>query len=280
MRDDFAAMICSHGRAETMTTYSMLRNQGYTGKIIVVIDDEDDQREAYEKNFECVEVFCKEEYYEKSDGVIQGKQKGILYARNACYDIAEKYGLKYFTEFDDDLSAVRVRAAEDGTTKSCVVKNLDELFEAMLEVFKSPKVKSVSALSQGDYIGGAASKGFNQCVRVCNQAFFLMTERRVDFIASMNEDICSCLTYGMRGDLFLGLNGTMFLAEPIGNNTKMGNGMSEFYKKLEPFARSFIGVIVRPDCVVSESTDDSFRIKVKWDYAVPKILNERYKKYA
>ena len=283
MRSDFAVMICSHGRAETLTTYDMLRRQGYTGKIIVVIDDEDDQRDAYESRFEWVEVFCKEEYYKSSDGVIQGKQKGILYARNACYDIAVRNGLKFFTEFDDDFSGIDCRYFDGEKLKSYKVENLDELFTQILDMFEHEKVVSVSLLTQGDYIGGGPNaKGIAGVTRICNQAFFLMTERRIDFISSMNEDMCSALTYGMRGRLFLGLNGTMLEAEPIANN-KMGNGMTEFYKKLAPFARAFTAVIVRPDCALSEPVDkkDSFRIKVKtWDIAVPKILNERYKKNA
>ena len=90
MRDDFAVMICSHGRAETLTTYDALKKCGYSGKIIIVIDDEDEQQNAYNERFDHVEVFCKEDYFREADGVIEGKQKAILYARNACYDIAEK----------------------------------------------------------------------------------------------------------------------------------------------------------------------------------------------
>jgi len=282
MRDDFAVMICSHGRAETMTTYDMLRRQGYTGEIIVVIDDEDDQQEEYEARFERVEVFCKEDYFQSSDGVIQGKQKGILYARNACYDIAIENGLKYFTEFDDDFSGIYCRHFDGEKLKSYKVENLDELFTQIVEMFEHENIVSVSLLTQGDYIGGGANaKGIAGVTRMCNQAFFLMTDRRIDFISSMNEDMCTALTCGMRGSLFLGLNGTMLTAEPIANN-KMGNGMTEFYKKLPPFARAFVAVIVRPDCAMAEPFESKgFRIKVKtWDKAVPKILSERWKKHA
>lgn len=48
MRDDFAVMICSHGRAETLTTYDALKKHGYSGKIIIVIDDEEAAAQGYE----------------------------------------------------------------------------------------------------------------------------------------------------------------------------------------------------------------------------------------
>lgn len=132
MRDDFAVMICSHGRAETLTTYDALKKCGYTGKIIIVIDDEDDQHDAYKALFECVEVFCKEDYYRAADGVIEGKQKGILYARNACYDIAIKNGLSYFVEMDDDLSAFYLRYIAEDKAKSAKISCLDDVFDAMI----------------------------------------------------------------------------------------------------------------------------------------------------
>ena len=37
MRDDFAAFILTHGRADNVITYNTLRKQGYTGKIILLI---------------------------------------------------------------------------------------------------------------------------------------------------------------------------------------------------------------------------------------------------
>lgn len=281
MRSDFAVMICSHGRAETMTTYRMLRNQGFSGEIIIVIDDEDEQAERYKELYDHVEVFCKEDYYKSSDGVITGKQKAILYARNACYDIAERLGLLYFTEFDDDLNSIFLRYIEEDRCLSYKPSNLDKTLDIVLDMLNvCDAVVGVSLLVQGDYIGGVASRAFRRAVRCCSQAFFLRTDRRVDFLASMNEDTCSCLVHGMRGKLFFGVAGTMLEAEPIGQNTKMGNGMADFYKKMDSFARSFMATIVRPDCAGPELAGEDFRIRVSWENALPYIISERWKRYA
>ena len=40
---NFAVFILTHGRAENVETYKALRDCGYTGKIYVIIDDEDDE---------------------------------------------------------------------------------------------------------------------------------------------------------------------------------------------------------------------------------------------
>lgn len=41
---NFAVFILSHGRAGNVKTYQTLINQGYTGNIYIVIDDEDDMQ--------------------------------------------------------------------------------------------------------------------------------------------------------------------------------------------------------------------------------------------
>ena len=41
MRDDFCAFILTHGRPYKVHTYQTLRKAGYTGKIYIVIDNED-----------------------------------------------------------------------------------------------------------------------------------------------------------------------------------------------------------------------------------------------
>jgi hypothetical protein len=62
MRDDFAIFILSHGRAGNVVTLDTLQRCGYSGKIFIVVDDEDEQEERYivEYGAENVIVFCKQ----------------------------------------------------------------------------------------------------------------------------------------------------------------------------------------------------------------------------
>ncbi|BEA58584.1 hypothetical protein VEE10_18460 [Escherichia coli] len=58
MRDDFCAFILTHGRPDKVLTYRKLRRAGYTGKIFIVVDDEDKTRNQYMAEFgEQVLVF-------------------------------------------------------------------------------------------------------------------------------------------------------------------------------------------------------------------------------
>ena len=60
MRDDFCAFILTHGRPDKVLTYRTLRRAGYTGKIFIVVDDEDKTRNQYMAEFgEQVLVFSK-----------------------------------------------------------------------------------------------------------------------------------------------------------------------------------------------------------------------------
>ena len=105
MREDFACFILTHGRADNVKTEKTLRACGYTGKVFYVIDDEDEQGDQYRARFgaERVFEFCKAEEMRKCDQGNNWDIRGvILYARNACWEIAKRAGVKYFTQLDDD----------------------------------------------------------------------------------------------------------------------------------------------------------------------------------
>ena len=273
MRDDFGVLICSHCRAETMTTHDVLRRQGYTGKIIVVIDDEDEQREEYENRYECVEVFCKESEYQKADGVIFGKKDSALYARNASYDIAKKYGLVYFAEIDDDMTGFYFRYIEGLTAKSSKA-NLDKLFDAMICFMDSGEISALSLMVQSDYIGGINGRAFQKgLLRAITGGFVILkTERRISFLSCMNEDYATSFVCGQKGGLLLRVDAGMVLSQKLRCNT---GGDELLYKEMNLFSRAFVLCIVRPDCMKVDSKNEA---RVKWDVAVPMIMSERWRK--
>lgn len=57
--DSFCIFILSHGRADNVVTIKTLKRCGYTGDVVIVCDDEDDQLAEYEAKFPRVEVFSK-----------------------------------------------------------------------------------------------------------------------------------------------------------------------------------------------------------------------------
>ena len=279
MRDDFAVMICSHGRAETMTTYDMLRKQGYTGRIIVVIDDVDDQKELYEARYECVEVFSKDDYSGTFDEVVIGNKSSVTFARMACFDIAANYGLSYFVELDDDLTAINYRYIKGDQLCGYTVKNLDEIFDSMISLFDNKNVMAVSFSKGSEFIGGVKASGMkNAFTRTCHSIFMMKAERKVKFISTLYEDMSTALHYGRIGKLFLGINPFQYVPKETGYGNVDG-GASEMYKKFDDYSRCCGVVVTNPDCIkIRRKSDGSFGFNTKWDAVGAMILNERWKK--
>lgn len=97
MSREFAVFILTHGRSEKVYTFDTLRKHGYTGKIYIIIDNEDEQRQDYKNNFKNVIVFDKKQYAEITDTADNLKARNVVvFARNACWDIAKEIGLSHF----------------------------------------------------------------------------------------------------------------------------------------------------------------------------------------
>lgn len=151
MRDDFAVFILSHGRPNQIYTLKTLKKANYTGKIYIVIDDEDDMADQYYKNFgDKVVMFNKNEIAKKFDTADNFDDKRtVVYARNACFEIAEKLGLNYFLELDDDYDKLSYRKEIDGLlTQRVNVLQADRLFNLMIDFLEKTNALTV-ALAQG-----------------------------------------------------------------------------------------------------------------------------------
>ena len=104
MPNDFCAFILTHGRPDNVITYNTLLRHGYTGPIYIVIDNEDKTANRYYEVFgDKVVMFDKLSIAKSIDeGDNFDGRRAIIYARNACFDIAKKLGYTYFIELDDD----------------------------------------------------------------------------------------------------------------------------------------------------------------------------------
>ena len=82
MRKDFACIVISHGRPEC-STVKVLRECGYTGKIYIVVSDEDKTLPDYVERYgNDVYVFHKEECFDTGD--LGGSMACGVFARNQC----------------------------------------------------------------------------------------------------------------------------------------------------------------------------------------------------
>ena len=94
--NDFAIFILTHGRAKTISTYRALRDGGYTGKVYIVIDNEDNQEDLYRQKFgDMVIQFDKRDYLAKTDlGDLDDDRRIGVFARNFIQDEAIENALK------------------------------------------------------------------------------------------------------------------------------------------------------------------------------------------
>lgn len=279
--NDFAVMILCHGRAENVPTYTTLRKYGYSGRIIIVCDDEDKDLPNYQAIYPEVEVFSKDyvaTYMDPMDN--SNDRRCAVYARNACFDIAEKLGLKYFAEYDDDTITHPYRYEEDGILYRSTEANLDAVFELYLSYIELNEHILALAFGQpGDYIGGVGSRLHQQKYRrKTMNSWICKTERRFIFNGRMNDDVNTYLINGVRGGIFLTFDGIM-IDQPETQQVK--GGMTDMYVGAGTYQKTFFSIIQCPSFVkVTMMGDTHYRMHhdVNWECAVPKIISGHYKK--
>ena len=281
MRDDFAVMIICHGRAENTPTFVTLRRYGYTGRIIIVCDDEDEDLPNYQKIYPEVEVFSKQEVLKYTDPMDnKHDMRCAVYARNACFDIAERLGLEYFAEFDDDYISNPYRWEEDGVLYRSVRANLDEVFEAYLEFMEtSEEIYSVAFGQPGDFIGGVGSRLHQKKYRrKCMNSWICKTSRRFTFNGTMNDDMLTYSVYGMRGKIFLTFDFIM-IDQP--ETQQVEGGMTDMYLGAGTYQKTWYSIMCCPSFVKAGMMGDRYyRIHHSVDHesAYPMIISSRYRK--
>ena len=280
--DDFAVMILCHGRPDNTPTFDTLRKYGYTGRIIIVCDDEDKTLPQYQALYPEVEVFSKDYVATYMDAMDNSNDRRCaVYARNACFDIAEKLGLKYFCEADDDYLGWIYRWEEDGVLYRSKSANLDDVFEAYLDFLETNEnIFSVAFGQPGDYIGGAGSRLHKMRYRrKCMNSWICKTDRRFTFNGRMNDDQLTYSLYGMRGKLFYTFDGFM-IDQPETQQVK--GGMTDMYLGAGTYQKTFFSIMCCPSFIKAGMMGDKhYRIHHQVDHkcAYPMLISDKYKKY-
>jgi hypothetical protein len=285
MRDDFCAFILSHGRPDRVHTYRTLLRAGYTGKIYIVIDDEDKTADEYRKIYgDKVLQFCKREYAAKLDeGDNTGKRTSTIYARAAMFDLAPQVGCKYFIQLDDDYTSFQFRANSKGAGCYAMMRQtLDDCFSAMLDFFLATPAKAITLAQGGDFMGGVDGQtSIRRLRRKAMNSFICSTDRPWMMLGRMNEDVNTYVTEGRRGDLFFTVVQVMLVQKATQLNA---GGMSELYLDSGTYVKSFYTVMYAPSCaqigVLGDPRGERFRIhhKLNWHRIAPQILREEHKK--
>lgn len=287
MKRDFAVFILTHGRADKVITYHTLRRCGYTGKIYLVIDDEDSQIEKYKSNFPESEIviFSKEKAAEYTDTADTKQERNVVvFARNTCHQIAEDLGLTHFVEVDDDYGSFRYRAEVNGQLHGYTIHNMDAVINAMFDFLDVSGATAIAPAQGGDYIGGLQGIIWRSRIRrkVMNM-FFCRTDRPFQFYGRLNEDTTAYSYLGQQGKLFMQVADWKL---DQGITQSNAGGLTDAYLDLGTYVKSFYSILYSPSCVkISTLGDGSTGTRherihhhVDWVHCTPMIINEKWKK--
>ena len=279
MRSDFAVFIMVHGRPDKMKTYYTLINQGFTGKIYLIADDKDEFLNEYISKFQDVLVFNKNNIAESIDaGDNSGDLRSTLYSANSVWNFAKQKEIKNFCLMCDDYYDFYYAFA--GTKGKVVPKNLDKVFDMMIDYFESIPAKSIAFAQTGDFIGEIdnGKERYRFSKRKVMNTFLCSTDRPFNFVGRLNEDVTTYTLLGGRGDLFLTIP-VIAIGQP--DTQKAKAGLTDVYKDNGTYIKSFFSVMYNPSCVkISMMGDNHKRIhhSINWSNATPQIINDKYKK--
>lgn len=284
MRDDFAIFILSHGRPDNVVTAKTLEKAGYTGKWYVVIDDEDKTEDKYRENFgDKVIQFSKKDVASRTDSADTSEDRRvILYARNACFEIAQDLGLEWFMEFDDDYDSIGHRYEGEGDDYRLLqthVSDLDGVLEAMITFLEETGSDTIAMAQGGDFIGGTNSNVWKQgLARKAMNSFIFNANNPIRFMGRINEDVNLYTRHNNVGHKIFTIASVMINQLPTQSNT---GGMADMYMDTGTYVKSFYSVVYSPQAVTVNSMGETSRRlhhRVSWNNTAPKILNEKFRK--
>lgn len=283
MLDNFAVFILTHGRPDNVITYKTLQRQGYTGPVYIIVDNEDKTIDQYRKNFgDKVIVFDKLAISKTFDtGDNFSDRRAVIYARNACFGIARELGIEYFLQLDDDYTDFRHKfTAELMPIDKLGTKNLNHLFDIILNYYKRINAATIAIGQGGDFLGGVNGGEQKKLYlkRKAMNTFFCATSRPLTFFGRVNEDVNTYVTLGNRGELIFTINNVAI--NQVSTQASTG-GMSEMYLDSGTYIKSFYTVMYAPSCVhvgMMGDTHKRLHHRINWKSAVPCIVEEKYRK--
>lgn len=284
MNDNFCIFILTHGRPDNVLTLKTLKRQGYTGKVYIVIDNEDETAPEYYRLFgNKVIIFDKEAISKTFDNADNfNNRKTIVYARNACFSIAKELGIPYFMQLDDDYKDFnyRIDSNKDYALKTPQIKSLDRLFTLLLKYYQNTTAKAICIAQGGDFIGGAQGTFAKMKLsRKAMNSFICSTLRPFTFFGRINEDVNTYTYTASTGNLFITIPFVSLNQKQTQSNK---GGMTDTYLESGTYIKSFYTILFHPSSVVIRLMGDKHKRlhhHINWNKTVPKIIDEKHKKY-
>lgn len=277
----YAIFIPTYKRPDNVITYKTLKNANYTGKIYLIVGDDDEMLEDYKKKYkDSVIVFSKEKIRPSVDMCDNFERRNcVVFARNAMFDIAKDLGLDCFCVLDDDYERIAFRRILGSSLKDFKVQDIQSIIECCFKYLAETKNLDCFALAQnGDFVGGKDTfEKINHKRKIMN-AYFFKTNKPIRFNGSINEDLNASVYEGQRGKVFFTINDVSIHQKETQQNA---GGLTDIYLDMGTYVKSFYSVIVAPNCVkicAMGNSDLRLHHKVNWNGACAKIIRQENKK--
>ena len=279
---DLVAFILTHGRPDNVLTYRLLRDSGYTGRIILLIDNEDKTADRYYEKYgtDDVVMFDKAEagkYFDIAD--TRTDRRATVFARNACFGIAKQLGYKYLWQLDDDYIGFYFRTIQGESLRGIRNHRLDETIKHMIEWMERSNAVTVAMAQGGEYIGGKHSALARHRVRrKAMNSWLFRTDRPLTFVGRMNDDVNTYVMNGIRGELIM-TPWCVSLCPLMTQN--LAGGMTEMYVDTGTYMKTFYSVMMAPSSVRVRTlgpTNPRAHHHINWNHCVPKVIEEKYRK--
>lgn len=277
---DFAIFIMVYGRPNKNYTYNTLIKCNYRGKIFLVGDNTDSSIDDYRDIYgDKLLVFNKKEISKKYDsGDNTGDLRSTMFSANHIFDLANDNGIKYFCIMCDDYYEINYKFI--GGKGANLVKDINLLFDKMINYYKSTNALSLAFAQTGDFIGGIDNgKGtYRFSKRKVMNSFLCSVDRRFNFLGRMNEDVTTYVNLGQKGDLFLTIPVIVINQK---DTQQVKKGLTELYEDNGTYVKSFFSVMYNPSCVkvyLMNANHKRIHHSIKWINTTPMIIDKKYKK--
>ena len=110
-------------------------------------------------------------------------------------------------------------------------------------------------------------------------SFFCSIHRPFNFMGKTNEDVTAYVNHGSKGDLFLTIP---FIGIEQKQTQSNDGGLTDIYKAQGTYVKSFYSLLFNPSCVklsLMGFKENRIHHWINWENAVPKIINQKHKKY-
>ncbi len=282
MRTDYIIFIITHDRPYNQLTLNLLKELGYTGKYMLVIDDTDNVK-AYVDNYgsDKVVVFSKEYYFSIADTGLSKSERVLKfpqYARMAIEDIAKELGYQFFMVFDDDLTNIRIRYDKNGVLKSQSTKGIiNEVFSKCIDFIDTANIACASFGWGNSYRSGVkALYDYTSRNRMCAETFIRNGKFDVDWRPLMIHDLLTSISCNMQGQVWMQLLNIQIDIKV--SEGKCDGGSAEVYRSFNKFRRVCFPLMMYPSCNKPRWYKDKWITTFNPESGCNKIIGSRYKK--